>query len=199
MTAGPLSISVGTLKAELTALCAYDAQQPSIGAMDGACFEQVRIGRHRLAVVIDRQFFRTYDTHAKLCALAEAPAAKGRPRALLSAPRVRGVEPSPAGEAGANAVGETAMNAVGEAAINDEASPLLTTIVKRLRWVGRPYPGATIDHHVLAIPGVGRIYFGEMVVSGATRRLTMMRFALDGAVGLDAACCEVEAGGSWHR
>lgn len=183
---GTTVIAIGHLCAELTALSHFDATQPSIGAMDGACFEQVRIGRYRLSVAIDRQFFRTHDTHDKLCAACVSAA----PRAVLRAPQSQPQShPQP----------RSRSRDVGAAAAVDGGGPVLTTIVKSLRWVGKPYPGATLDHHVLTLPGVGRLYFGEMLVSGATRRLTMLRLALDGAVVGDVACCEVEAGGAWHR
>lgn len=174
--AGAVAVTVGSLCAELTALCDYNAQQPSIGTMDGACFDDVRIGRHRLIVTIDRRFFKTHDTHDKLCALCDAPHARRAPRAVLSGPRSRGA---------------------GDLAVTH--APIVTTIVKSMRWQGRPFPRASIDHHVLTLPGVGQIYFGEMLVSGNTRRLTMMRVAFAGPVAVEAACCEVEAGGTWHR
>lgn len=170
---GRLQLTARRIRAELTALCPLETHQPSIGAMDGAAFDGIAVGRHRLSVTIDRRFFRTHDTHDKLCALCEAPHARALPRAVLHAPvRERG---------------------------HGHAGPAIATIVKSLRWIGRPFPKARLDGHVATIPGFGRVYFGEMLVSGHTRRLTMLRFELDGEVSLDAACCEVEAGGAWAR
>lgn len=169
---GRVRMTARRVCAELTALCMLDARQPSIGAMDGARFEGLAFGRHRLSVTIDRRFFRTHDTHDKLCAACEAPRARQLPRAVLRAPQPRG---------------------------HEDHRPLVTTIVKSVRWLGRPYPRASIDGHVLTIPGFGQVYFGEMLISAHSRRLTMLRFALDGDVVMDAACCEVEAGGAWYR
>lgn len=81
----------------------------------------------------------------------------------------------------------------------EASAPLLTTIVKRLQWEGRPFPGATIDRHAVTVPGFGTVFFGELVAKGATRRLTMVRFELEGTVAAHGACCEVEAGGAWVR
>lgn len=160
------------VRAELTARCACSATQPSIGAMDGAFFDGIAIGRHRLSVTVNRRFFERHDTHDKLCAVCEAPAGRSPLRAVVPRP---------------------------DAHDHGGDHPLLTTIVRGLRWLDRPYPRATIDGHVLTIPSLGRIHFGEMLTSGPTRRLTMLRFELSGDVALDAACCEVEAGGAWHR
>jgi hypothetical protein len=168
---GAVRMTVRRIRAELTAVCALAEHQPSIGAMDGASFAGVAFGRYRLSVVIDRRFFRDHDTHDKVCSACAQPRGRSKslPRAVLSAP--------PAGDPGA----------------------ISTTIVKGLRWLDRPHPRSRIDGHVLTIQGFGKVHFGEMVVSGHTRRLTMLRLELDGDVVLDAACCEVEAGGAWCR
>ena len=171
------------VRAELTAQCACSASQPSIGAMDGAFFDGISIGRHRLSVTVNRRFFATHDTHEKLCAMCAAPDARSLPRAVLHAP---------------HSVQHGATYAH-DHYDPDDRGPLLTTIVRSLRWLDRPYPRATIDGHALTVPGFGRILFGEMIITGPTRRLTMLRFELSGDVALDAACCEVEAGGSWRR
>ncbi len=169
---GRVRLTARSLRAELTALCGCDEKQPSIGALDRAVFDGIAFGRHALRVAVDHAFFRGHDTHAKLCAVCTGAARATAPRAVLSAPRARSVS--------------------GDSAV-------LTTIVKNLRWEGRPYPGATIDRHSVSIPGFGQVFFGEMIVKGATRRLTMLRLELDGAVALHGACCEVEAGGAWVR
>lgn len=169
---GRVRLTAKSLRAELTALCSCDEKQPSIGALDRASFDGIAFGRYALEVTVNRAFFRDHDTHAKLCAVCTGSARAKAPRAVLAAPRAR--------------------SASGDSAV-------LTTIVKSLRWEGRPYPGATIDRHSVSIPGFGRVFFGEMIVKSATRRLTMLRLELDGAVALHGACCEVEAGGTWVR
>ncbi|MGE3508618.1 MAG: hypothetical protein AB7N65_07015 [Vicinamibacterales bacterium] len=172
---GRIKMTAARVRAELTALCPLHTHQPSIGAMEGARFEGVAFGKHRLAIAIDRQFFRNHDTHDKLCAACVDAGHHGPPRAVLRAPRPR------------------------NQARDEYDGPLVATIVKSMRWVDRPYPRASIEGHSVVIPGFGRVHFGEMLVSGPTRRLTMLRFALDGDVVMDAACCEVEAGGTWVR
>ena len=168
---GRTRMTAARVRAELTALCSCHATQPSIGAMDGASFEGVAFGPHTLSIAIDRVFFREHDTHDKLCAAC------------------RDLKP---------AASRTVVAAFD--AHNDEVpAALQTSIVKSIRWTGRPFPKATIDRHVVSVPGFGQVAFGELMVTGATRRLTMLRFSLDAAILLHGACCEVEAGGTWHR
>lgn len=168
--AGRLSLTATLVRAELTAHCPCHAT-PSIGAMDGALIKGLAIGPHQLTVALDRAFFKSYDTHEKLCAACSHD--------LRSARRAIGFTPVAEGEANPDMV--------------------QATIVKSIRWNGRPMPKATIDRHVLTIPKFGQIFFGELTVTGTTRRLTMLRFALDGDVVVEGACCEVEAGGTWTR
>lgn len=169
---GRVRFTAKSLRAELTALCRCDEKEPSIGALDRAFFDGVAFGPHTLTVTVERAFFRKHDTHAKLCAVCTGAAQSTAPRAVLARPKSR----SRSGD-----------------------SSILTTIVKTLRWQGRPYPGSTIDGHSVSIPGFGQVFFGEMIVKASTRRLTMIRFVLDGTVTGHGGCCEVEAGGNWLR
>ena len=167
-------LTVTRVEAVLTADCACESKEPSIGTLDAARFEGVAFGGHRLSVSINRAFFNAHDTLTKLTA-----ASNGAARARTAA-RGPVLSASTRPEDGS-------------------ALPILTTIVKSLRWLEAPFPGSTIDRHVLTIPGFGRVYFGEMFVTGPTRRLTMLRFELTGDIVFDGACCEVETGGNWRR
>jgi hypothetical protein len=166
-------LTVTRLEAVLTAHCACDSPEPSIGTLDDARFEGVAFDGHRLSVAINRAFFNAHDTLAKLTAAAgAAPARAVRRGPALTLPTRPG---------------------------DGSELPILTSIVKGLRWLTEPLPGATIERHVLTIPSLGRIFFGEMFVSGPTRRLTMLRFELTGDVVFAGACCEVETGGNWRH
>jgi hypothetical protein len=128
---GPIRMTASRICAQLTARCACAAEQPSIAVLDGACCEGIAFGGHRLSVAIDRAFFRSHDTQKKMAA-----ACSGRHGATA---RKRLLAPPASGSAGAAG-----------------SSGSLTTIVKSLRWTGQPYPGATLDRHVVTIPGFGR-------------------------------------------
>jgi hypothetical protein len=173
------ALSVKHVEAVLTAECASASKEPSMRTLDEARFEGVAFDEYRLSVSINRAFFKAHDTLTKLTAatkLAAASTATGRTRSGRAP--LLGASGRP--EAGS-------------------AAPMLTTIVKSLRWLEKPFPGSTIDGHVVSIPGLGRVFFGEMFVSGPTRRLTMLRFELNGDIVFDGACCEVETGGNWRH
>lgn len=71
------------------------------------------------------------------------------------------------------------------------------TIVRSIRWRGKPFPGSTIDGHVVTIPEFGRIYFGELLISRDSRSLTMVRLETGSPWGGDAALVWVDDNGGW--
>jgi len=158
----------------LTADCACESKEPSMGTLDEARFEGVAFDDYRLSVSINRAFFK----RARHLDQADARLNANRPNEKRVEDRCSPHQP-----------GRT----------TDPFPPLLTTIVKNLRWLGEPFPGSTIEGHVLTIPTLGRVIFGEMFVSGPTRRVTMLRFELTGDVVFDGACCEIETGGNWRH
>jgi hypothetical protein len=167
------TLRVKRVSAVLTANCACESREPSMGTLDDARFEGVAFDDYRLSVAINRAFFNAHDTLAKLRAASKDGARARSDRGPILVSPVQ--------------------------ADNGFVAPVLTTIVKGLRWRAEPFPGSAIDGHVLTIPGLGRVFFGEMFVSGPTRRLTMLRFELTGDIVFDGACCEVETGGNWRR
>lgn len=75
---------------------------------------------------------------------------------------------------------------------------IYTTIVSRLAWSGRAHPTATIDGHMLYVPGFGRVYFGEMFVEPSVRRLTLMRAHLGSPTGIRVGFGDIGTNGSWY-
>jgi hypothetical protein len=74
---------------------------------------------------------------------------------------------------------------------------LYTTIVREIRWEGRPYPGAKIDGHSVIVPDFGTVYFGELFVHSSERRMTMVRFELGSPVGGYADVGDVGSNGTF--
>jgi hypothetical protein len=60
------------------------------------------------------------------------------------------------------------------------------SIVDHLSWDGEEHKTAKICGHVVAVPGLGKIYFGEMYVKPYSRRLSLVRFQLGSDDGGDA-------------
>jgi hypothetical protein len=139
----------------------------------------VNLAGHVLVVDIDDELFEKYDTRAKLLTAMDKPAfARAKGVSLLL---------SSAGDDG-----------TGERFVMQADGTIYATVVREIRWKGRPYPGATIDHHVVTVPNFGRIFFGEIFVSSSARRLTMMRLQLGSPVGGFLAFSEAESNGSWY-
>ncbi len=148
-------------------------------SLDEAACDGVSIDGHVLIVELNAGVLREQDTYAKLVrslsnqAFVTAQGAHfGRTRALA-----RKAKASPRAGSGGTIRG---------------------TIVRELRWAGKPYPGATFEGtNGVKIPNLGRIHFGEVAVKMHARRLTMIRFTLGSPTGGDAVCVDVDTNGGW--
>jgi hypothetical protein len=78
------------------------------------------------------------------------------------------------------------------------ASAIPVTILDRFEWVGEPSPHARISGHTVHVKDFGTIFFGEMLITGNTRRLTMVRMQLGSPESGSVAFGEVETNGSWY-
>jgi hypothetical protein len=70
------------------------------------------------------------------------------------------------------------------------------TLVTGMAWAGQAHPEATIDGHCITVPDFGKVYFAELFVSAASRRLTMVRFQLGSPDGGDASAGSGDTNGS---
>ena len=147
-------------------------EQPSI-TLEGNVLEGVRIDDSRLVVTLDEEFYRVCNTKDKL-AKAHADG--------LPAHRAHMLMPLD--------------GSAGPAATFPEANGTVKcTIVKEMHWDGPPHPTATIHGHVVKVPDFGKIYFGELYITGDWRRLTMVRFQLGSPHGGEVVAAEGESGG----
>jgi hypothetical protein len=150
-------------------------EQPEIH-LEGNILEGIRIDDSRLVITLDEDFYRVCNTKDKL---AKAHAA-GLPshRAYMLMPL---------------------DGSAGPAATFPEAKDTVKcTIVKEMHWDGAPHPTATIHGHVVKVPNFGKIYFGELYITGESRRLTMVRFQLGSPNGGEVTAAEGETnGGIW--
>src|SRR5262245_5260397 len=71
------------------------------------------------------------------------------------------------------------------------------TIVKSIKWAGDGIDGVKFDHNVVIVPNFGKIFFGELLITSLSRRLTMVRVELGSPLGGMVACAEGENNGSW--
>lgn len=68
----------------------------------------------------------------------------------------------------------------------------LCSIVRRIHWGDQ-----TIEGHVLTKKGFGTIYFGEMLLNGDNRRLTLVRLKMGSDNDADASLAESDPNGGW--
>ena len=75
---------------------------------------------------------------------------------------------------------------------------MLTTIVREVKWTKKPHPTATIDKNLIEVPDFGRIFLGELLATGDSRRLTIMRLQLGSPFGISVGVGDVHTDGSWY-
>jgi hypothetical protein len=170
-------LEVKRVVAALGAKSAPVGQETSVRVQSDSSIEGVSIGGHRLEIKLSASLFQRCDTCEKLLADVAAPTpktAKDHQHHLLSRAPDTSHEHPP-----------------------HDYIAIHGTIVKSIRWVGEPYPGATIDGHVVTVPDFGRIFFGEVAVAKMSRRLTMIRFEFGSPFGGEAAIGDVQDNGTW--
>ena len=159
----------------LTSQSAVGQEQPVI-RLEGNILEGVRIDDARLAITLAEDFYCECDTKDKLAAHHAAGLAPQHAGLLLPLD-----------------------GTAGPATTFPEAKGTVKcTIVRQIAWDGDPHPTATIHGHVVHVPNFGKIYFGEMFITGESRRLTMVRFQLGSDDGGEVTAAEGESnGGGW--
>jgi hypothetical protein len=155
--------------------------QPSISLDRDTVFEGIALGGYKLIVELHTPVFQRFDTLAKLRTAADTPKFVKEYGASLF---MKAAVP-----------GRTAASRQGR--FVESGGTIYGTIVKSLRWAGKPYPGAEIDDNVLTIPDCGDIYFGEIYIDDCRRRLTMLRMDLCCPAPMRLMMSDSEDNGSW--
>jgi hypothetical protein len=174
-------LTIRHLHGSLTARSPLGSGEPSIGVGKDTVIDGVAIDGHHLIVELDVAPFQRFDTHAKLLTAADDPAFVRDSGNTLFMRATHHGHPAP----GAGRLFESSPGTI------------YATVVKSIRWDGDPFPGANIDHHMVTIPDLGRLFFGELLVSRSERRLTMFRGVLGSDSGGDVSTVDVQDNGSW--
>ena len=133
--------------------------EPSISPAKDTTFQGIDISGRVLEVKVNTSLFQKYDTRAKVMAAADDPRfVRAYGQHVLTEATVDGRPRRPA--------------------LITRFGVIYTTIVEKVQWKGKPYPGATIDGHTVRVPDFGTIFFGELFIASSERRLTMVRFEL---------------------
>jgi hypothetical protein len=172
-------LTVERLAAELRAKSPEGSGEPRITLGD-VMVEGVVIDGFKLRVEIERGVFQRYDTHAKLLTAADDPDFVRRSgKHLFMTTNFEGRPAPPSGR------------------LVPGCETIYATIVRTIDWDGPPDPAAQIDHHSVVVKDFGRIFFGEILITSTSRRLTMMRLELGSDAGGTASAADVDINGSW--
>jgi hypothetical protein len=175
-------LTVRHLRVELQARSPYGSGQPAIRVGDNVAIDGVEINGHRLIVELNPTPFQQYDTLAKLLVAADDPAfvAESGNALFMRTEREGGPPTPPRGR------------------LIQSGGFIYGTIVKSIRWDGPEFPQSRIvDNSVVLEPDFGRVFFGELLISDYSRRLTMVRFALGSDSGGSASAGEGCSNGIW--
>jgi hypothetical protein len=173
-------LTVKHLRASLTSKSPAASGEPAIAVGDDTAIEGAAIDGFGLVVTLAIPLFQRYDTQAKLLTAADDPQfvrRSGGHLLMKSAGRGKAAPPPPR--------------------LLQTYGTTYATIVRSIKWAGDPYPGATIEQHVVTVPDFGKIFFGELLITDLSRRLTMLRLELGSPIGGVLACAEGETNGIW--
>jgi len=174
-------LTIKRIHAALTSKSPAASGEPAIAVGNETIVEGVSIGGFGLTVTLAVPLFQRFDTQSKLLTAADDPqfVQKSGGHLLMKAAG-RGKAAAPPSTRLVQSYGTT-----------------YATIVRSIKWAGDEYPGAKIEQHVVTVPDFGRIFFGELLITDLSRRLTMLRLELGSPIGGFLACAEVENNGSW--
>lgn len=143
--------------------------------LEGNHLEGVRIDDARLKITLAEDFYRECNTKTKLAHRHAAGLAPHHAKLFMPVDGTDAVAQFP-----------------------EAKGTVKCTIVQEISWDGEPHPTASIHGHVVRVPNFGKIYFGEMFITGDSRRLTMVRFQLGSPDGGEVTAGEGETnGGIW--
>lgn len=174
-------LMIGRIRAELTNRSAGFSGQPSIRVSKDTLIDGISIEGHKLVVEVNTRPYIRYDTHAKLLAALDDRAFVSKSGETLFMSKRFGTDSDTPNFRKLIRAGDT----------------LYATIVKSIKWVGRPFPKSEIHDNMVVLPGFGRVFFGELLIAQYSRRLTMVRMALGSDAGGSASAGDVETNGTW--
>ena len=167
-------LKVGSIRASVSGKSPAASDEPAIRLDDETSIDNINIGGHTIVVEIAHGLFQRYDTRAKLLAAADDPKfVKEHGHHFY----LRGQT-------------ERRRLILGSGYI-------IGTIVRSISWKGAAIPGARIDENSVVVPDFGTMYFGEILITAASRRLSMLRLDLGSPEGGSATFGEVDTNGTW--
>jgi hypothetical protein len=174
-------MTIKRVVAELTNRSAGHSGQPAIRIGKDVAIDGISIDGYRLVVELNTRPFLKHDTHAKVLAAADdAKFVEEAGESLFMPKRFAHDKKTPAFRK-----------------LIRTGNTIYATIVKSIRWDGKPFPKSEIHDNMVVLPEFGRVFFGELLISEYERRLTMVRMALGSDAGGSAAAGDVSTNGGW--
>jgi hypothetical protein len=172
-------LTVKRVRAAMTGRSPAGSGEPPIAVGNDTVIEGAAIDQFGLVITLAPAVFQTLDTLSKVSTAADDPqfVRESGDHFFLKPPAAGAPAPP--------------------TRLTTSRGTTYATVVKSIKWAASPFPGATIDQHVVTIPELGKIFFGELLITGLSRRLTMIRLELGSPIGGYIACTEVETNGVW--
>jgi hypothetical protein len=158
---------------------ARSSGEPTLGLHDDTAVEGVAVGGYKLVVELNTKLFQRYDTLSKLRTAADDPRFVRENGLHLDS----------------DVTGRTMASPEGR--FVESAGRIYGTIVRSIRWAGKPLPGACIEGNAVIIPGCGSLFFGEIAITALSRRLTMARLDLCCPQPMRMMMSDSEDNGTW--
>ena len=173
-------LTIKRVHAAITSTSPEGSGEPSIAIDKETTIEGAAIDGFPLVVELALPVFQRCDTRSKLLTAADDPEfVRTSGSCLFMTSPVGGVPAPPAGR------------------LLRGNGTIYGTIVKSITWSAQPFQGATIDNNVVTVPNFGKIFFGELLITDHSRRLTMVRMELGSPSGGEVAVAEVDSNGTW--
>jgi hypothetical protein len=184
-------LTIGRIRAQLTNTSAGVSGQNAIQVSSDTLIDGVSIDGYKLIIQLETGIFRRLDTHAKLLASIEDPGflVKSGEQICMSKRLLA--------TASNKRARQDVLRTPPFRRLIRNGDTIYTTIVKSIRWDGRRFPKSEIHGNLVILPTFGRVYFGELLVSPNSRRLTMARMAMGSDAGGSSSAGDVQSNGSW--
>jgi hypothetical protein len=164
-------VTVDRLAVELQSVSPRDRGEPPIKIVE-VTIQNLLIDGVPLLIEFDATVFNEYDTHAKLVRAGSGDdvAEKHCDHFFID------------------------RHGSGPKKFVPHDKQIYATVVKK---IGQHPTAIVKDHNSVVVDGVGRIFFGELLISESTRRLTLMRLELGSGEGGSLGGPEVDVNGGW--
>ena len=180
-------LTIKHLHASMTSKSPAGSGETSVVPGNDTVIEGVVIDGHVLTIELALPVFQQHDTMSKLLVAADNPQfVKDSGDLLYMTPTTAAAPPTTPGTAPPP-----------PSRLQCCSGTIYATIVKSIEWAGEPISGAVIDQNMVSIPDLGKLFFGELLITSESRRLTMLRAELGSPIGGDVACAEVDPDGTW--